>query len=78
MKRNWLIHDNTGSVEGGTGYYLVVLVQYGALLVGSWWYWVGKTWYCLVLSGTGLVSGFMPVYIEKSRDLFGWYYGEST
>ena len=19
MKRNWLIHDNTGSVEGGTG-----------------------------------------------------------
>ena len=36
MKQNWLIHDNTGSVEGGAGYYLVVLGQYGAVLVGTW------------------------------------------
>ena len=23
-----------------TGYYLVVLSQYGSVLVGTWWYWV--------------------------------------
>ena len=34
MKQNWLIHDNAGSVEGGAGYFLVVLGQYGAVLVG--------------------------------------------
>ena len=49
MKQNWLIHDNAGSVEGGAGYFLVVLGQYGAVLVGPSWYWVIVTWYCLVL-----------------------------
>ena len=39
-----------------TGYYLVVLSEYGSVLVGTWWYWVNITWYCLVLSGTWLVS----------------------
>ena len=58
MKQNWLIHDNTGSVEGGAGYYLVVLGQYGAVLVGTWWYLISVTWYCLVLSGTELVQRF--------------------
>ena len=33
MKRYWLIYDGTGSVEGSTGWYLVVLGQYGAVLV---------------------------------------------
>ena len=32
MKQNWLIHDNTGPVDGGAGSYLVVLGQYGAVL----------------------------------------------
>ena len=40
MKQNWLIYDDTGSVGGGAGSYLVVLGQYGALLVGTWWYWI--------------------------------------
>ena len=31
----WLVLDGTGSVEGGTGWYLVVLGQYGALLVDT-------------------------------------------
>ena len=35
-----MVLDCTGSVEGGTGYYLVVLSQYGSVLVGTWWYWV--------------------------------------
>ena len=48
--RYWLIHDGTGSVEGGTGWYLVVLVD-------IWWYWV-STGRCLsVLGGIGSVEG---------------------
>ena len=50
-----MTYDGTGSVEGGTGWYLVVLGQYGAVLVGTWWNWVSITWYCMVLSGNGLV-----------------------
>ena len=30
-----MVFGGTGSVEGGTGWYLVVLSEYGALLVGS-------------------------------------------
>ena len=33
MNRYWLIYDGIGSVEGGTGWYLVVLGQYEAVLV---------------------------------------------
>ena len=29
-----------GSVEGSTGQYLLMLGQYEAVLVGTWWYWV--------------------------------------
>ena len=39
--------------------------QYGVVLVGTWWCWVSIIWYCLELSGTGLIWAFMPVYIEK-------------
>jgi len=57
MKRNWLIHDNTGrnclvfggddSVWGGTGWYLVVLGQYNLVLLSIKWYWVGIWLLCL-------------------------------
>ena len=30
------MHNATGSVEGGTGWYLVVLGQYEPVLVGTW------------------------------------------
>ena len=43
MKQNCLIHHNTGSEEGSSRQYLVVLGQYGAVLVGNWWYWVSIT-----------------------------------
>ena len=33
MERYWLIHDGTGSVKGGTGWYLVVLGQCRMVLV---------------------------------------------
>ena len=47
-----MIHDGTGSVEGGTGWYLMVLGQWKAVMVGTWWYWVSRRWYWLVLGGT--------------------------
>ena len=53
-----MIYNGTGSVEGGTGWYLVVLGQYRAVLVGTWVYWVSITWYCLVFSVAGVVMGF--------------------
>ena len=50
MKRDWLIHDNTGrywlvfggdgSVWGGIGWYLVALGQYNLVLLGIRCYWV--------------------------------------
>jgi len=36
----WLIHDGTGSVWCGAGWYLVVLGQYNLVLLGMKWYWV--------------------------------------
>ena len=35
MEQYWLIYDGTGSVEGGTGRYLVVLGQKKAILVDT-------------------------------------------
>ena len=34
-RRYWLVLDGTGSVECGTGWYLMVLGQYGAVLVDT-------------------------------------------
>ena len=41
MEQYWVIYDGTGSVEGGTGWYLVVLGQYE------------RNWF--ILGGTGTV-----------------------
>ena len=35
MEQYWLIYDGTGSVEGSTGQYLVVLGQKKAILVDT-------------------------------------------
>ena len=50
-----MIYDGTGSIEGGTDWYLVVLGQYGAELVYTWWYWdsIGRNW--LIRDVTGSV-----------------------
>ena len=40
MEQNWLIHDCTGSVVCGTGWYWVVLVQYNLVLLGIKWNWL--------------------------------------
>ena len=36
MEQYWLVLGSAGSVEGGIGWYLMVLGQYGAVLVGTW------------------------------------------
>ena len=50
-----MVLGGTGSVEAGTGWYLVVLCQYGAVLVGTLWYWVSIWQYGLIYDVTGLV-----------------------
>ena len=52
-----MIYNGTGSVEGGIGWYLVVLGQYRAVLVGTWWNWDSMRRYWLVLGGYGSVWG---------------------
>ena len=56
MKRNGLIHDNIGSVKGGTGWYLVllgqsnlVLGQNTLVLIGIKWNWVNRGLLCLYI-----------------------------
>ena len=53
-----MIYDSIGFLQGSTGWYLMLLGQYGAILVVTCWYWVSITWYWLVLSCTGLIKGF--------------------
>ena len=68
MKRNWLIHDNIGSVKGGTGWYLVVLGksnlvlgQTNLVLIGIKWNWVSTRLLCLYI-------------LKKSEALVGCYH----
>ena len=44
-----MVLDGTGSVEGGTGWYLVVLGQYNLVLLGIKWYWVSIGLLCLYI-----------------------------
>ena len=57
MEHYWLIHDGTWSVEGRTGWYLVVLGQYGVVLVRTWWYCVSMERNWLIHDGTWSVKG---------------------
>ena len=49
MEQNWLKHDCSVSVLGGTGWYLVVLGQYNLVLLGIKWYWVSIGLLCLYI-----------------------------
>ena len=44
-----MIYDGTESVEGGTGWYLVVLGQYNLVMLGIRWYWVSRGLLCLYI-----------------------------
>ena len=41
----------------------MVLGQYGAVLVGTWWYWLKIGWYWLIYDGTGPVEGGTGRYL---------------
>ena len=63
-----VVLGGTGSVLGGSGWYLVVQGQFGVVLVGTWWYWVSITQYCLVLSCIGSAKGlYACIYWKKWR-----------
>ena len=53
----YLVVGGTGSVRGGPGWCLVILGQYGAVVVGTWWHWASIGWYWLIYDGTGSVQG---------------------
>ena len=63
MERYWLVLGGTWSVGGVIGWYLVVLGQYRAVLVGTWWYWVSMERYWLIHDGTGSVEGGTGWYL---------------
>ena len=50
---------NTGSVWGGTGWYMVMLCQYNLELLGIKWYWVSKVPLCQNI-------------LKKKKRRFGW------
>ena len=45
----------TGSEEGSTGRYMMVLGQDRLVLVDTWWYWVSMERYWFIYDGTGSV-----------------------
>ena len=42
---------------------MMVLGQYGVVLVGTWWYCVSIERYCLINDGTGSVEGSTGCYL---------------
>ena len=53
--QNWFALGGIWSVWGVTGWYLVVLGQYRAVLVGTWWNWAIRWQYWSIHDGTGSV-----------------------
>ena len=68
-----VVLGGTESVLGGSGWYLVVQGQNWVVQVGTWWFWVSITQYCLVLSCIGSAKGlYACIYWKK------WRFGQVT
>ena len=50
-----MVLGGIGSIEGGTGRYMMVLGQYRLVLFDTLWYWVSIERYWLIYDGTGSV-----------------------
>ena len=50
-----MVLGGTGSIEGSTGQFMMVLGQYRSVLVDTLWYWFGIERYWLMYDGTGSV-----------------------
>ena len=58
-----MIYDGAVSVQGGTGWYSMVLGQWKVVLDGTWWNWVSMERYWLIHDGTGSVEGGTGWYL---------------
>ena len=58
-----MIHDGTGSVQGGTGWFFVAQGQCGAVLLCTWRYWVSIERYWLIRNDTESVEGGICWYL---------------
>ena len=36
---------------------MMIVGQYRAIMVDTWWFWVSKEWYWVIYDGTGSVDG---------------------
>ena len=52
-----MVLGGNGSIEGGTGQYMMVLGQYRSVLVDTLWHWVSMEQYWFIYDGTGSVYG---------------------
>ena len=50
-----MVHGGTGSIEGITGQYMMVLSQFRSVLIDTLWYWVSMERYWFIHDGTGSV-----------------------
>ena len=80
IKWKGFIYNGSGSVQSGTGRCLVVLGQSKPVLVGTWWNWVSRRRYCLVLGVTvsvwGVTSWYLVVLGQYNMAPLGvkWYW----
>ena len=65
METRWYILGGTWPELGGTGWFVVVMSQYGAVLVGTWRYWVSIEWCWLVCGSNGSVWGGIGWYLVE-------------
>ena len=65
-----MIYDGTRSVWGDTGWFLVILGQYRAFLIGTWRCWVSRRRCWLIFGGAGSVWGGTGWYMV----VLGQYY----
>ena len=61
MKNGWGLVD------------IMVLGQYRAIPVGTWWDTLSVTWYWLVLSDTGLEKGFYACILDLNDGLLPFH-----
>ena len=58
-----MVLGGIGSIEGGTGRYMMVLGQDRLVLVGTWWYWVSMERYWFIYDGTVSLWGDICWYL---------------
>ena len=67
MGRCWLVLGGTGPVLGSPGWFVVVMGQYGAVLVGTWWYWVSAL---LDIKWNWISTTLLCLYILKKVEIW--------